>query len=210
MYFTPNPQTGLGFLLALSVMSKYLIVGLGNPGAEYMHTRHNIGFDVVDAFIQKHGGTLNSGRLADVAEIKWKGRIFICIKPTTFMNLSGKAFRYWMDKEKISLENTITVVDDLALPLSKLRLRAGGSDAGHNGLANIQEILGTNAYPKLRFGIGNSFPKGMQVDFVLGKWFPEELPVVKQKIEKCVEVIENLSVMGIEKVMSSVNSLEFR
>ena len=191
-------------------MSKYLIVGLGNPGAEYMHTRHNIGFDVVDAFIQKHLGTLNSGRLADVAEIKWKGRIFICIKPTTFMNLSGKAFRYWMDKEKISLENTITVVDDLALPLSKLRLRAGGSDAGHNGLANIQEILGTNAYPKLRFGIGNSFPKGMQVDFVLGKWFPEELPVVKQKIEKCVEVIENLSVMGIEKVMSSVNSLEFR
>lgn len=191
-------------------MSKYLIVGLGNPGGEYMHTRHNIGFDVVDAFIQKHGGTLNSGRLADVAEIKWKGRIFICIKPTTFMNLSGKAFRYWMDKEKISLENTITVVDDLALPLSKLRLRAGGSDAGHNGLANIQEILGTNAYPKLRFGIGNSFPKGMQVDFVLGKWLPEELPVVKQKIEKCVEVIENLSVMGIEKVMNTVNSLEFR
>lgn len=210
MYITPNPQTGLGFLLARSVMSKYLIVGLGNPGGEYMHTRHNIGFDVVDAFIQKHGGTLNSGRLADVAEVKWKGRIFICIKPTTFMNLSGKAFRYWMDKEKISLENTITVVDDLALPLSKLRLRAGGSDAGHNGLANIQEILGTNAYPKLRFGIGNSFPKGMQVDFVLGKWLPEELPVVKQKIEKCVEVIENLSVMGIEKVMNTVNNLEFR
>lgn len=126
------------------------------------------------------------------------------------MNLSGKAFRYWMDKEKISLENTLTVVDDLALPLSKLRLRGSGSDAGHNGLANIQETLGTNAYPKLRFGIGNVFPKGMQVDFVLGKWFPEELPVVKQKIEKCVEVIENLSVMGIEKVMNTVNSLEFR
>jgi peptidyl-tRNA hydrolase, PTH1 family len=191
-------------------MSKFLIVGLGNPGAEYMHTRHNIGFEVVDAFVQKHGGAFNSARLADVAEVKWKGRIFICVKPTTYMNLSGKAFRYWMDKEKISLENTLTVVDDLALPLSKLRLRGSGSDAGHNGLSNIQETLGTNAYPKLRFGIGNSFPKGMQVDFVLGKWFPEELAVVKQKIEKCVEVIENLSVMGIEKVMNTVNTLEFR
>lgn len=191
-------------------MSKFLIVGLGNPGAEYVHTRHNIGFEVVDAFVQKHGGAFGSARLADVAEVKWKGRIFICVKPTTYMNLSGKAFRYWMDKEKISLENTLTVVDDLALPLSKLRLRGSGSDAGHNGLANIQETLGTNAYPKLRFGIGNVFPKGMQVDFVLGKWFPEELPVVKQKIEKCVEVIENLSVMGIEKVMNTVNSLEFR
>src|SRR5690606_19093894 len=129
----------------------------------------NIGFDVVHAFASEHGGEFRVDRLAYVAEVKWKGRLFICICPTTFMNLSGKAFKYWMDKEKVPLENTLTVVDDLALPLDKLRLRASGSDAGHNGLRDIQATLNTVAYPKLRFGIGNNFPKGMQADFVLGK-----------------------------------------
>ena len=190
-------------------MSKFLIIGLGNPGTEYRHTRHNIGFDVVDAFVQKHAGIFRLDRLAEVAEIKWKGRIFICIKPTTYMNLSGKAFKYWLDKEKVALEQTLTVVDDLALPLSKLRLRTGGSHAGHNGLFDIQTILCTDQYPKLRFGIGNHFPKGMQVEYVLGKWFPEEQSVVKKKIEKCVEVIENVSVIGFERTMSQVNSIEF-
>ena len=190
-------------------MSKFLIIGLGNPGTEYRHTRHNIGFDVVDAFVQKHAGIFRLDRLAEVAEIKWKGRIFICIKPTTYMNLSGKAFKYWLDKEKVALEQTLTVVDDLALPLSKLRLRTGGSHAGHNGLFDIQTILCTDQYPKLRFGIGNHFPKGMQVEYVLGKWFPEEQSVVKEKIEKCVEVIENVSVIGFERTMSQVNSIEF-
>lgn len=190
-------------------MNKFLIVGLGNIGDEYKHTRHNIGFDVVTAFVLKHNGLFKMDRLAEVAEIKWKGRIFICIKPTTYMNLSGKAFKYWLDKEKIDIINTLTIVDDLALPLSKLRLRGSGSDAGHNGLKDIQLTLGTDQYPKLRFGIGNQFPKGRQVDFVLGKWFPEELPIVKQKIEKSAEVIESFATIGLEKTMSTINNLSF-
>ena len=165
----------------LRFMSKFLIVGLGNPGNEYAHTRHNIGYDVVSAFVVKHGGFFRTDRLAEVCEIKWKGKIFICIKPLTFMNLSGRAVKYWLDKENIILENSLVVVDELALPLNKLRLRKSGSDAGHNGLRNIQEVLGTDAYPKLRFGIGNNFPRGMQTEFVLGRWFPEEIPVVKLK-----------------------------
>ncbi|HVG42356.1 MAG TPA: aminoacyl-tRNA hydrolase [Chitinophagaceae bacterium] len=187
---------------------KFLIVGLGNVGAEYAHTRHNIGFDVVQAFVSKHGGQLVSDRLAFTAEVKWKGRIFICICPTTFMNLSGKAVKYWMDKERIELKNILVIVDDLALPLSKLRLRPGGSDAGHNGLRSIQDSLGTTEYPKLRFGIGNGFPKGRQVDFVLGKWQKEETPVVQLKIEKAVEVIESFSTIGIENTMNTINKIE--
>lgn len=191
-------------------MSKFLIVGLGNPGAEYAHTRHNIGFDVVDSFAEKHKVAFRSDRLADVAEVKWKGKYFICIKPTTYMNLSGKALKYWLDKEKISIENALVIVDELALPLSKLRLRSSGSAAGHNGLTDIQQVLGTDKYPRLRFGIGNNFPKGMQVDFVLGKWFAEEKEIVKQKIEKSVEVIENVFVTGLERTMNWVNTLEFK
>ncbi len=190
-------------------MSKYLIVGLGNPGNEYAQTRHNIGYDVVNAFVSKHGAIFNSGRLAEVAEVKWKGKIFVCIKPTTFMNLSGRAFKYWLDKAKVSLENSLTIVDELALPLSKLRLRKSGSDAGHNGLKDIQSVLGTDAYPKLRFGIGNNFPKGHQVDFVLSPWNAEELPLVKVKIEKSVELIENFASIGIDKTMSLMNNLTF-
>jgi PTH1 family peptidyl-tRNA hydrolase len=174
-------------------MSKFLIIGLGNIGPEYAHTRHNIGFDVLDAFVIKQGGFFKSDRLADVAEVKWKGKTFICIKPTTFMNLSGKAFKYWMEKEKIEVENTLTIVDDLALPISKIRLRASGSDAGHNGLKDIQLTLGTDAYPKLRFGIGSDFRKGQQIDFVLGKWNTTEKKIVDSKIEKCVEVIESFA-----------------
>ena len=190
-------------------MSKYLIVGLGNIGLEYANTRHNIGFDVVQTFVLKHGGFFKTDRLAEVAEIKWKGRIFICIKPTTFMNLSGRAYKYYLDKEKILIENTLTIVDDLALPLSKLRLRGSGSDAGHNGLKDIQAILGTDKYPKLRFGIGNNFSKGKQVDFVLGKWDGNEWPIVKAKIEKSVEVIENFAFMGLDRAMNLINSWEF-
>jgi PTH1 family peptidyl-tRNA hydrolase len=190
-------------------MGKFLITGLGNIGADYAHTRHNIGFDVVEAFVSKHGEFFQSSRLADVAEVKWKGKIFICIKPTTYMNLSGRAVKYWLDKEKISIENSLTIVDDIALPLDKIRLRKSGSDAGHNGLKDIQNILGTDAYPKLRFGVGNNFPKGMQVEFVLSKWFKEEIPVVKIKIEKCIEVIESFAAVGIDKTMSLVNNLSF-
>ena len=190
-------------------MSKFLIIGLGNPGKEYSHSRHNIGFDVLDAFALKNNVFFQPARLADVAEIKWKGKIFVCIKPTTFMNLSGRAVEYWLDKEKRPIENSLTIVDDLALPINKLRLRKGGSDAGHNGLKDIQNILGTDEYPKLRFGIGNHYPKGMQVDFVLSHWLPEEVPVVKNKIEKSMEVIEDFATIGIDKTMNKINNLIF-
>ena len=190
-------------------MAKFLIAGLGNAGNEYAHTRHNIGFDVANYFVTKHGGQFKTDRLAYVSEVKYKGKIFIVICPTTFMNLSGKAFKYWMDKEKIPLENTLTIVDELSLPLEKIRLRASGSSGGHNGLKDIETILGTVNYPKLRFGIGNNYPKGMQAGFVLGKWRPDELPLVKYKIEKCVEIIESFASIGIERSMTNVNNLVF-
>jgi PTH1 family peptidyl-tRNA hydrolase len=190
-------------------MQKFLIVGLGNIGKEYEHTRHNIGFDVVSAFVLKHNGMFQTMRLAEKAEVKWKGKIFICIKPTTYMNLSGRAFKYWLDAEKVPLENTLTIVDDIAIPIDALRLRPSGSDAGHNGLKDIQLAIGTDEYPKLRFGIGNNYPKGMQADFVLMKWWPEERPLIWKKIEYCSEVIENFSTIGIEKTMNIVNGKKF-
>lgn len=188
---------------------KFLIIGLGNVGNEYAHTRHNIGFDVVNAFVLKHGGSLSSGRLAYVAEVKWKGKVFVCVLPTTYMNLSGRAVKYWMDKEKVGIENMLVVLDDIALPLTKLRLRPGGSSAGHNGLKSLEESLGTTEYPRLRFGIGNDYPKGMQADFVLGKWRKEEEPLVKMKIERSVEVIESFAAQGITTAMNQVNNKEF-
>ncbi len=189
-------------------MNKFLIAGLGNVGNEYAHTRHNIGFDVVMAFVLKHGGQFTTDRHAYKAEVKWKGKTFICICPTTYMNLSGKAVKYWMDKEKVPVENILVIVDDVALPLSKLRLRPGGSDGGHNGLRSVQEALGTTDYPRLRFGIGNNYPKGRQVDFVLSKWTAEETPLVKKKIEKCIEVIEQIAAEGLTVAMNHINKLE--
>jgi len=188
-------------------MSKFLIVGLGNAGTEYANTRHNIGFDVVNAFVLKHGGAFKVDRLAYVAEIKFKGKKIVCICPTTFMNLSGRAFKYWLDKEKVPIENTLTIVDDLALPLEKVRIRAAGSAAGHNGLKDIEAILGSNEYPKLRFGIGNNYPKGMQADFVLSKWLKSELPTVLLKMEKCIEIIESFISAGIGPTMTAYNNL---
>lgn len=190
-------------------MSKFLIVGLGNAGAEYAHTRHNIGFDVVNAFVLKHGGTFRVDRLAYVSEVRWKGKVFVCICPTTFMNLSGKAFKYWMDKEKVPLEHTLTIVDELALPLETLRLRGSGSAGGHNGLKDIQNVLGTDVYAKLRFGIGNQFPKGMQSEFVLGKWRKEEGKLVEYKIQKAVEAIESFASIGLDKTMTLVNNVRY-
>ena len=191
-------------------MEKFLIIGLGNIGAEYANTRHNIGFDVVDAFVKKHLGTWQIGRLAEVSSVKLKGKQVIVIKPTTYMNLSGRAFKYWLDHEKIPVTNTLTVVDEIALPLEKIRIRPAGSDAGHNGLKDIQATLGTDVYPKLRFGIGNQYPKGRQVEFVLGKWQPTELPVVLQKIDTCIEVIEQFILVGIDAVMTKYNKLNFQ
>ena len=188
---------------------KFLIVGLGNPGSEFAHTRHNVGYDVTYAFVTRHGGTFTTDRLAFVAEVKWKGKKFVCICPTTFMNLSGKAVKYWMDKQKISLENSLVIVDEVALPLSKLRLRPGGSDGGHNGLKSIHDAVGTTEYPRLRFGIGNNYPTGMQSEYVLGKWQKDEEPIVKLKIDKAVEVIETFATMGITVAMNQVNNKNF-
>lgn len=190
-------------------MSKFLIAGLGNIGAEYAHTRHNIGFDVLDAFVAKHEGSFQTERLADLARIRFRGKTILCIKPSTYMNLSGKSIRYWLDKEQIPIEHLLVILDELAIPLDKIKLRTKGSDGGHNGLRSIQESLGTDAYARLRFGIGNNYPKGQQVDFVLGKWREDELPIVRAKIAKCSEVIENYVVMGAERTMNLVNNLRF-
>jgi PTH1 family peptidyl-tRNA hydrolase len=163
---------------------------------------------VVMAFVMKHAGQFKSDRLAMTAEVRWKGRIFVCICPSTYMNLSGKAIKYWLDKEKIELQNMLVIFDEIAIPLNKIRLRPGGSDAGHNGLKSIQESLATTEYPKLRFGIGNDFPKGMQSDFVLGKWRKEEEQIVKKKIDLCVEVIESFATAGISVAMNKYNNVE--
>jgi PTH1 family peptidyl-tRNA hydrolase len=191
-------------------MSAFLLVGLGNIGSEYASTRHNIGFDVVNAFVKKHNGIFTINRLAELSELKWKGKKITVIKPTTYMNLSGKAVKYWVDKLEISLDRMLVVVDEVALPIEKIRLRSSGSAAGHNGLKSIQEELGTDQYPRLRFGIGNNYPRGKQVDYVLGKWDPQEIPLISVKIEKCVEVIESFVLTGIERTMNEANKLEFR
>ena len=184
---------------------KYLIVGLGNIGAEYEHTRHNIGFDVVSAMVTKHEGIFVQDRLADISELSLKGRKLIVVKPNTFMNLSGKAVKYWLQKEKIGLSHLLVIVDDLALPLCKLRLRPSGSHAGHNGLRSIEEELFSNQYPRLRFGIGNDYPRGRQADFVLGKWKPEEWTDVQTTIGQAVDAIELFVFNGIELAMNRTN-----
>jgi PTH1 family peptidyl-tRNA hydrolase len=189
-------------------MNKFLIAGLGNVGAEYAGTRHNIGFDIANVFVHKYGGSFKNERYAGISKIKVKGKSVTCIMPTTYMNLSGNAVKYWLDKEGIEINNLLVVLDDIALPLNKLRLRPGGSDAGHNGLKSVQEVLGTIDYPRLRFGIGNNYPKGMQADFVLGKWFESEIPLVKLKIEKSVELLESFINAGIEQTMTFYNKLE--
>ena len=184
---------------------KFLIAGLGNIGTEYDSTRHNIGFDVADVLVMKNNTAFSSDRLANVANFKWKGKQLVVIKPTTYMNLSGKAVKYWMDKEKIPLENILVIIDELALPLGTLRMKGSGSDGGHNGLKSVQESLQTNKYPRLRFGIGNDFPKGKQVDFVLGKWTSAEMAVVKEKVLTSVEMIESFVFQGIQNTMNQYN-----
>ncbi|MDP2387240.1 MAG: aminoacyl-tRNA hydrolase [Bacteroidota bacterium] len=187
-------------------MSKFLIVGLGNIGPEYEGTRHNIGFDVLNKLAETEKVSFSSDRLADVAHLKLKGRSIILIKPTTYMNLSGKAVNYWLQQEKIEKSNMLVLVDELALPLGKLRMGPKGSDGGHNGLKNIQEVLGTSEYPRLRFGISNAFSKGKQVDFVLGKWTEEERPLVKERIDIAVEAIKSFTFIGLERTMNVFNT----
>ena len=184
---------------------KYLIIGLGNIGDEYADTRHNIGFIVADALALSLKTTFASGRLASVAKATLRGRSLTIVKPTTFMNLSGKAVRYWMQKEDILPENILVVVDDLALPLGELRMRKKGSDGGHNGLISIIETIGTPDFPRIRFGIGNDFAKGYQVDYVLGRWSLEEEKVLLPRIETAVEMIKSFVLTGPDRTMNLFN-----
>ena len=184
---------------------KYLIVGLGNIGNEYQDTRHNIGFTILDAFAKASNVFFSENRYGTTCEVKLKGRTLVLLKPSTFMNLSGNALRYWMQKEKIQIENVLVVVDDIALPFGTLRLKPQGSDAGHNGLKNIQEILGHSNYARLRFGIGNDFAKGRQVEYVLGKWTAEQTTVIPERAERCVEIIQSFCLAGMQLTMTQFN-----
>jgi PTH1 family peptidyl-tRNA hydrolase len=181
---------------------KYLITGLGNIGSDYVDTRHNIGFDVVDFLCKQLEGSWRNDSHGELAEVKFKGRTLILLKPNTYMNLSGKAVRYWLQKEKIPVENSVTICDDLNLVFGKLRLRAKGSDGGHNGLKSMQEVLATDAYPRLRIGIGADFPKGRQVDFVLGKWSEDERAELPRILEKAAETIKAFATIGLERAMN--------
>lgn len=185
---------------------KYLIACLGNIGSEYNNTRHNIGFDIADALATDLKGTFKVERLASVCNAKYKARTLVIIKPTTYMNLSGKAVKYWLDKEKISIENLLVVLDDIALPFGTLRLRPKGSDAGHNGLSDIIQTLGTNQFARLRFGVGNDFPRGRQVEYVLGKWPKKEEKELPFKINSAVEVIKSFTSIGLARTMNSYNN----
>jgi PTH1 family peptidyl-tRNA hydrolase len=184
---------------------KYLITGLGNIGDEYADTRHNIGFTVADALAQNLKATFEVSRLASVARMSVKGRTLVVIKPSTFMNLSGKAVRYWMQKEDIPKENVLVIVDDLALPLGALRLKGKGSDGGHNGLISINETIETMEYARLRIGIGNDFAKGYQVDYVLGRWSSEEMKVLIPRVEMTVELVKSFVLVGCERTMNLFN-----
>lgn len=185
---------------------KYLIVGLGNPGIEYNNTRHNVGFKTLDTFSEVSNVVFNKAKLAERAVIKFKGRTLVLIKPSTFMNLSGKAVNYWMKKENISLDNILIITDDLALPFGKLRLKPKGSAGGHNGLKDIQAILNTNEYARLRFGIGDEFSKGKQIDFVLGKWAEDEKDLLEEKINLSIEIIQSFCTIGVQGTMNEFNS----
>lgn len=186
-------------------MSKFLIVGLGNIGEEYAETRHNIGFKIVDHLAVEAGSKFSSGRYADVAEVKYKGKQLILIKPTTYMNLSGKAVNYWLQAEKIAVENMLILVDELALPFGKIRIGPKGSDGGHNGLKSIQETLNSPNYPRLRFGISNEFNKGAQVDYVLGKWNEEELKTLNDRIKISADACKAFAFIGLERCMNEFN-----
>ena len=184
---------------------KYLIVGLGNIGPDYEGTRHNIGFTVIEAMAAEKELTFESKRYGDVLKMKFKGRTFVLVKPSTYMNLSGKAVNYWLQQEKIPQENLMVITDDLALPFGKIRIRAKGGDGGHNGLNNIIETLGTSEFVRLRFGIGNEFSKGHQSDYVLSKWNEEEQELLPKRLKICVGAIKSFATIGIGRTMTEFN-----
>jgi PTH1 family peptidyl-tRNA hydrolase len=185
---------------------KYLIAGLGNIGAEYADTRHNIGFMVLDAFARASNAVFTSGRYGSTAEAGFKGRKFVLLKPSTYMNLSGNAVRYYLKQENVPIENLLVVVDDVALDLGAIRLRAKGSDGGHNGLKHITATLGRSDYARLRFGIGRDYPQGFQVDYVLGEWTAAEKKALPERVDAAVEAIKSFGTIGIERTMNQFNT----
>ena len=189
----------------ITPMKKYLIVGLGNIGAEYVNTRHNIGFKIVDFLARKEGITFETVKLGSLAEYKFKGRTFLLLKPNTYMNLSGKAVQYWMEKEKILLENILVITDDLNLSFGSIRIRPKGSDGGHNGLKNINLVLNTQNYTRFRFGISDEFKKGKQVDYVLGDWDDTEKTALPERLEIASEIIKSFGTAGLENTMTAFN-----
>ncbi len=184
---------------------KYLIVGLGNIGSEYANTRHNIGFKLLDAIVEASNTVFKQDRLAYVAEIKVKGRTLVLIKPTTYMNLSGKAVNYWLQKEKIPVENLLVITDDIALPFGSIRIRQKGSDGGHNGLKDIIAVLGGDKFSRIRFGVGSDFGRGGQVDYVLGEWSKEEDQEMQALLDHCFEAVKGFATIGIERTMNFYN-----
>lgn len=184
---------------------KYLIVGLGNIGSEYQNTRHNIGFKILDAFAEASNISFSTERYGDIAHMRLKNQQLTLLKPSTYMNLSGNAVRYWAQKEGIEVENILVCVDDIALPFGKIRIKPQGSDAGHNGLKNIALMLGTTAYPRLRFGIGNDFPRGTQIDYVLGQFTPEQRELLPKLIETAVEAIKVYCLSGLQQAACQYN-----
>ncbi len=186
-------------------MKKFLIAGLGNIGPEYEDTRHNIGFQILDGLAAEAGFSFETDRLGAVGSFRVKGRQVLCLKPTTYMNRSGKAVRYWLDKEKIPLENLLVVTDDLNLSFGTLRLKTRGSDGGHNGLKDIQQVLGTTGYARFRFGIGSDYPRGGQVDYVLGTWGPEERKALQERLRRSAELIQSFVLAGPARTMNTFN-----
>ncbi|RXR35348.1 aminoacyl-tRNA hydrolase [Flavobacterium piscinae] len=186
-------------------MKKFLIVGLGNIGAEYVNTRHNIGFKILDHFAKKESIPFQTAKLGDVAEFKIKGRTLLLLKPNTYMNLSGKAVKYWMEKENIEKENILVITDDLNLSFGTIRIKTKGSDGGHNGLKSIQSLLNTTEYPRFRFGISDQFKKGQQVNYVLGEWDEEEKSKLPERLEKSAEIIQSFALAGLNNTMNEFN-----
>lgn len=184
---------------------KFLIIGLGNIGSEYEHTRHNIGFDVLDRLAKNHGVVFSVDRHAYRAELRLKGKTFILLKPVTYMNLSGKAVKHHLQQEKVQATQALVITDDLALPVGKIRIKPKGSDGGHNGLKSINEHLLSSEYPRMRIGIGNDFAKGRQSDYVLGKWKPDEEPLIAETIDRAVQAIEEFGLAGIQNAMNKYN-----
>lgn len=186
-------------------MQKFLIVGLGNIGSQYENTRHNIGFKILDHFAHKNNITFESNKLGTIAQYKFKGRMFYLLKPSTFMNLSGKSVKYWLSNENIPLENLMVICDDINLPFGTIRIKTSGSDGGHNGLKSVYEILQTQQYNRFRFGIGAEFSEGRQSDYVLGEWTEDELKLITERLDKSIQVITSFGTAGINNTMNTFN-----